>query len=65
MRQALIIVAVLAFAVALPIELFWFGWALKKTFLEAPVWVSVVVLVAHCLTCFGIASLIDKRRQQP
>jgi sulfite exporter TauE/SafE len=63
-RQSLIVLVVFVFALGTPIELLWFGWAMKKMFAEAPVWVSVVVLIEHFALLFGLATLLDKRHPQ-
>ena len=64
MRQALIVTVVIVFALGTPIELLWFGWAMKKMMLEAPVWVSVVVTIEHFALVFGLGCLLDRRRLQ-
>lgn len=64
MRQALIVLVTLTFAVALPIELLWLGWAMKRTLLEMPLWISIPVLISHCLVAFGFATLLDTKNRR-
>lgn len=47
-----------------PIMLISYGWMARELITTAPVWVSVIVLIAHVVGWLGIASLIDMRRER-
>lgn len=61
MRQVLMVLVVLVYVVAVPVEVAWFGWSFKTMQAIAPWWVTVVVLLCHGLCFVGIATLFDKR----
>jgi hypothetical protein len=57
-------VIIVLFIMSVPVYLISYGWMARELFLQAPVWVSVIVMVAHCFAALGIASLFDMRHQQ-
>lgn len=47
-----------------PVMLLSYGWMIKDMLLRAPVWVSVVVIIAHLVTWLGIGSLFDIQQER-
>ena len=64
MLQLKIAAVLLAFTVGGLVELVWLGWALKRTLLEAPIWISALVVIANLMFAFGIATLADRQNRR-
>jgi len=47
-----------------PIMLLSYGWMIKDMLLRAPIWVSVIVVIAHLVTWLAIASLFDSQQER-
>lgn len=53
-----------ALVVSGPIMLMSYGWMIKHFVTTAPVWLSVVVVIAHFLVWLGIGSLFDRQQER-
>jgi hypothetical protein len=62
MLKILKLVLMIWVALTAPITLFAFGWGLKALFLNAPIWVSVVIYASVITTGLSFAYLIDEQR---
>jgi hypothetical protein len=60
-RIAVILLLSAFSTIAVGVELYWIGWAMRLTATTAPWWVTAVVLACHLAVCLGLARLIDKR----
>ena len=63
MRVVMILVP-LIFAAALPVDLWFLQWALRRLIEDQPMWVVVVTFCALLLTAFGFATLVDRQERK-
>ncbi len=63
MRVVMILVP-LIFAAALPVDLWFLQWALRRLMAEQPTWVVVITFAALILTAFGFATLVDRQERK-